>query len=151
VWDDRSICQYEPFQAKLITEWDTEYLSFKGHQIEYALGIYTDDYFHRRRFYGKSSPAFTGTDEEQIPSLIRLDVDPIYPIGHRSDGGSIFIKYTFEKKLWEKPNKSLMFELDSLLLQLKQKESRVHTKYPALSFTLEVKKVEAIFKSLGIR
>ncbi|MHA1692180.1 MAG: hypothetical protein ACTSU7_11180, partial [Candidatus Heimdallarchaeaceae archaeon] len=76
VWDKRSACEYEPFQANLITQWEPNYLRINSEEVEYALGIYTHDYFNRRRFYGKMPPAFMGTEEEQIPSIISLAVKP---------------------------------------------------------------------------
>jgi hypothetical protein len=150
VWDDRSWCEYEPFQAGLITAWDNKYLGLKGKQIEYTIGVYTWDYFYRTKKYGMKPHAFMGTNEEQIPSIVKLCAEPDELFSTCTNRQSIVIKYEFERKLWKKPNKELMFKLDKSLLGLKQKELGVHTEYPALSFTLEVGKVDTILDSLGI-
>ena len=150
VWDDRSACEYEPFQANLITQWEPNYLGIKSEEVEYALGIYTHDYFNRRRYYGKMPPTFMGTDEEQIPSIINLGVRPNQTIARAEESGSIFLKYELKKKLWNAPDQSLMHALDSALLQIKRKEISAHTQYPALSFTIDSQIVESTFKRLGI-
>lgn len=151
VWDERTRCEYEPFQSELITQWDPSYLDNEGQDIAYALGIYTYDYFHRKRYYGKLPPAFTGTSEEQVPSVLSLRVEGDEKIARLGASGALYLKYEFTQKLWREANQSLMFELDNSLLGLKRKEISIHTPYPALSFSLEQEKVDHVFQTLGIK
>jgi len=122
VWDDRNSCEYEAFQRQLIEQWDPGYQEFNRDNFVYGIGLYIHKYFTHKQLYGGKESAFKGTDEEQIPSVLRLRGDESGSIVMERGLGSFWIEYELDRKLWKKPDRALMTKLDDALIRCKRQE-----------------------------
>jgi len=159
VWEgNRDHCEFETGQLDgMIYEWEHEYKNFEIDDFDLALGIYTTKYFTHRTFIA-NNPVFQGSENEQIISLLKLEpYNNTNSIVHELDDGSIQVRYSFVRKLWDNPNKSLMFSIDDTLITEKRKElinkfGRVpKTQFIPLSFSLDEEIVNSVLSDKDIK
>jgi hypothetical protein len=148
IWEGKeSTCHYEGTSLEIIRAWEPNLLNHNLAQIRFAIGIYIEQYFTYTDPSGQR--AFTGTLEEQQPSL--LELNPMYPgataIGI-DNGHELRIAFRFIEKF---PNftRQEMIRFDRSFVNAKKKAigpnlPHIPYDYDSLCFTINLKSVEMI-------
>ena len=145
VWEaERELCTFESTQwEELIKKWEPGYLSLSIEDISLALGIYTRKYFEPFPTRHRDEPVFSGSQEEQNISILKLTGSGGSKLLARKSRGFVVVNYDFAEKLFKQPDQELMIRIDESLLNAKMCEmsktfdSIPNTEYPPLSFTLD--------------
>lgn len=153
IWEDRrDSCQFfkRRFdQTQMIYKWEPKYTLFDVKEFGFALGIYTNKYFNYQA-PGVNRPVFRGSDNEQIISILKLKSINETKFYRIDKDENLHIYFSFIKKMWDKPDRTLMNKIDEMLIyakkiELNKKYGNVpYTSYTPLSFTLELEIVEDI-------
>mgnify|MGYP001177044837 CR=1 len=152
-------CKYYKTQLLNILDWEPDYKHFKTKEFSCALGIYMDMYFSYETRH-TNTIVYQGTDNEQIISILKLNSfsNSSSFINCDKNLGDVEVYYKYLDKLWKKPNRSMMKEIDQSLITEKMKDvenikgavSLPPSGYFPLSFSLDEKVVKKVLGKFSI-
>lgn len=144
IWEgNEESCHFDFTQKDQILKWEPDFLSFKINDFDNAIGIYTEKYFtgYYEPLTSIRKIANTGSLNEQIISQIILSGNQGFVSQLLKN--SIHINISLGRKLWNRPDKILMFKIDEIFINEKEKELKrnnikaIQSKFKPLSFSLD--------------